>query len=364
MSAPPFLPAELSALRVTANSSPCEVRDSAAGTTDKLSAFIAWFENADGTPGDGLKEWLSGLGGFGTSGGTELAAPTGVTASLDQGAHVRVQWLSVSAATNYTVFRGAGADTGTMGIVAGPLTSLEFLDTTAIAGTHYFYAVKASNTTLISGFSSVAEGVRASGGGGFPHTVEYQNTSSVRTQAVPTGATAMEIQIWGGGGRGGTEASSGSDSWVPVGGAPFYYGGGGASGSFLRITGVTVSFGQSYVLEVGLTGQSSSVYLTTAGSATKAWATGGTSGGDSSKYSTPGIGGTTPASAGDNNLGTGTKDVEQSGNPGSDGTTSVAGAGGAAIAYDGKSAGIGGVGTRNNTRLAGGTGMIRLIFTN
>lgn len=368
--AAPILPEEACAIRVSPTSSPCEVAESAAKTTDILCRLLSWMINTDGEPGDAFKEWIGAIGGgTGTGGGTSLAAPTGVVATSDRTTDVRVTWNSVSAATSYTVYRGTTADTAAMSAIASQSDTSPYLDTSAVVGTHYFYAVKASNALLNSGFSAVSEGVRAAA---TLTPVTYANPGTIKEVHPPTGATTMELWIWGGGGPGGHN-TRGNNVFVPVGAPLNAYGGGGASGSFMRITGITVSESESYFIDIGASGEPTFVYRASVGGAESANATAGGAGGNATS-GTPGTAGQPATSPGDCNFG-GSSSVAAESTAGNEGdvgvTTGVGGTptnppqpvGGDPVVNGGYSAGRGGSASRDGTIYPGSNGMVRMIFT-
>jgi len=89
-----------------------------------------------------------------------LTAPTGVEASdsayTDK---VLVQWTAVSDAVGYQVWRNTsgGSDSATL---IGVTTATLYNDTTATAGTQYYFWIKATNTAGASAFSSPNAGTR------------------------------------------------------------------------------------------------------------------------------------------------------------------------------------------------------------
>ena len=90
------------------------------------------------------------------------AAPTGVAAS--DGTYsdkVRVTWSSMSGATNYELYRAESA-VGTRTLLGSP-TAVTFDDTTAVAGTTYYYWVKACKACGCSDLSGHDVGVRSMG---------------------------------------------------------------------------------------------------------------------------------------------------------------------------------------------------------
>jgi len=91
--------------------------------------------------------------------GPTLPAPTGVAATNDKASRVAVSWNAVAQATEYQVWRNAGADTpGAATALSGWIAGLTYDDTTAQLGTNYFYYVKARNATLTSALSAGAAG--------------------------------------------------------------------------------------------------------------------------------------------------------------------------------------------------------------
>jgi len=92
------------------------------------------------------------------------STPTGVSAS--QGTYtdrVIVSWSASTDATSYTVFRNTVDNSGNASQI-GTSTATSYSDTTAVAGTAYYYWVRASNSSGNSGFSASAQGWRASDG--------------------------------------------------------------------------------------------------------------------------------------------------------------------------------------------------------
>ena len=92
---------------------------------------------------------------------TRLKAPTGVSAS--DGTYtdkVRVTWNSSSGATGYEVWRHTSNSSGSATKIGDP-TSTSYDDTTAVAGTTYYYWVKAVDSeNTKSAFSSSNSGYR------------------------------------------------------------------------------------------------------------------------------------------------------------------------------------------------------------
>ena len=94
---------------------------------------------------------------------TSLAPPTNVAAS--DGAYtdrVRVTWTASPNATGYEVWRNTSNNSGTATkITASDLVGLSYDDTTATAGTNYWYWVKGKNGAEASVFSAGDSGYRA-----------------------------------------------------------------------------------------------------------------------------------------------------------------------------------------------------------
>ena len=90
------------------------------------------------------------------------AAPTGVSAT--DGTYsdkVAVTWNASSGATAYEVWRHTSNSSGSASKIADP-TGTSYDDTSAVAGTTYYYWVKAKNAGGTSGFSSSDSGYRQS----------------------------------------------------------------------------------------------------------------------------------------------------------------------------------------------------------
>ncbi len=86
--------------------------------------------------------------------------PTGVTASDDTfTTKIAVSWTAISGATNYDVYRSTSL--GTTGALFTSPTTNNLNDTSAIAGTSYYYTIKACNSAGCSGFSNQDVGSRA-----------------------------------------------------------------------------------------------------------------------------------------------------------------------------------------------------------
>lgn len=96
----------------------------------------------------------------GQAGGTQLAAPTGVTATDNlYNNKVGIYWDAVRGANLYRIFRNPVNDSATATAV-GSTPSNSFFDLGGAPNQTFFYWVKAENGTLVSAFSSVDTGVR------------------------------------------------------------------------------------------------------------------------------------------------------------------------------------------------------------
>ena len=106
------------------------------------------------------------------------SAPSWVSASDgDFTDRVQVEWASSEGATSYAVYRAESAS-GTKTFL-GSTDSTSWSDTSATAGTTYYYWVKASNASGTSGFSDCDSGVRGS----------TPSLGSIRTEPGTTTAT-------------------------------------------------------------------------------------------------------------------------------------------------------------------------------
>ena len=113
-----------------------------------------------------------------------LAAPTNVYAS--DGSYsdkVQISWTSVSGATGYKVFRSTTNSTGTTAQI-GTATVSPYDDTTAVAGTTYYYWIKATNASGDSSFSSSDSGWRTEVAA--PYTSGHNPADSANSVPVDT----------------------------------------------------------------------------------------------------------------------------------------------------------------------------------
>ena len=93
------------------------------------------------------------------NGWRNLSAPAGLVATKNLATKIQVRWNSVSSATGYSVYRGTSASSMAFLAIAASTT---YDDTTAVAGTTYFYAVSARSGGGDSARSTSTTGVRVS----------------------------------------------------------------------------------------------------------------------------------------------------------------------------------------------------------
>lgn len=345
MAAPPVGPADFEATKINANDSACTREGKIAILTSNLYEFFSWMLNTDGSF---TQDFLDQIG----TGSSGLAVPTGLNATDDRTTDVTLTWAGVSGATSYSVYRGLLEDSGSMSLVSAGVSTTTYVDTGMTADVTYFYRVKAQNASQISELSAAEGGKRASSS--IPSDpVGNTLNSGTGTVVVPAGKTLLTLEMFGGGGSGGTQQFG----YVGIVAGPVPKGGGGASGSFIRITGIGVVAGDSYTYVVGASDEETVFYKSDDGSII-AKATKGNRGENASFG--PGTAGAAPSSYGANSLGSGTTDLANS----SVGNAGAADVPGAALSYGGLSAGAGGAGTRGqNDRTPGGNGLIRYTFT-
>jgi hypothetical protein len=326
-------------------------------TTQLLAELIAWEYTETGEPSE---EFLALVG----TSAAGLAAPTSVTATDTSSTKITVTWAAVTGASSYTLYRGTTSDTSTMTVREEGLTTTSYEDLVSDPDgpdldVQYWYALKAKSSTQISAFSSADAGKSPTGGA--TDSTVYEDAGLVAI-TVPSGKTSMEVKLWGAGGAGGV-----IEGWAPLGGS-FGVGGGGASGSFYHLTGVTVSDTETYYLKVGQKSASSDgrtyLYRDSAGSSEHAYASAGGNG-ENADGSTTAQAGAVAAAKGANNFGSGSVSGDSAdGVQGDDGGTfGGTGEGGAAVSNSGYAFGAGGDGSTTTTRDWGSHGGAIIIFT-
>jgi len=178
------------------------------GTATQIGTDTASpFTDGTVTPGTTYFYWVTATSSCGTSAlsasdsgfadNSVPAAPTGVTAS--DGAfcdRVQVTWNAVSGATGYQIWRNTVNNSATATQI-GTAAASPFDDTTAVAGTTYFYWVRATGACGTSAFSASDSGSRASGSApSAPSRVKATdgqcNVTTVTWRGV-SGATSYEV---------------------------------------------------------------------------------------------------------------------------------------------------------------------------
>jgi fibronectin type 3 domain-containing protein len=201
-----------------------------------------YYDDVAASPGTVYYYWIKSKHWGGTSGFSSSdsgyrqvnppSAPTGVSAS--DGTYtdrVRVSWNSSSGATAYEVWRHTSNSSGSASKIGDPSSS-PYDDTTAVAGTTYYYWVKASNAGGTSGFSPSDSGYRQVSPPSAPTGVSATDgtyTDKVRVSwNSSSGATAYEV--WrhtsnssGSASKIGDPSSSPYDDTTAVAGTTYYY---------------------------------------------------------------------------------------------------------------------------------------------
>lgn len=351
---PPVSPVEFESAVIQPGDRACTIFTKITTISRLLADWYRWAQNDDGTPTVDYLDWA------GAAGGTGLSAPSNVTATSNNATKVVVSWGSVEGATAYRVFRGLTSDTRLMQQVGSDTEATTYDDSTGDADVVYFYAVKAFNATLTSGFSGTASGKMVTSTDPVDTVTHDVSDPGVTTYTVPEGKNRMEVELWGGGGKGGDGPNG---AWVPVapgGSSTPQPGGGGASGSYYHLTGVVVVGGEQFSLVPGGSDQDTQVVRVSDGTFAKA--TAGRPGGQGTYVAgTPGTPGEAASAAGSSTLATGSAGAGTTvGNPG-DGQY-----GGAAVVnVEGYNRGKGGDGatTVGGSGSSGTGGRIRLKFT-
>lgn len=272
-----------------------------------------WLNDARGTSAGGLKGNIS-------YSGTVTTGNWGMTGS---GTAVTPVALSLFAATGE--LQSAQTGVGSM-LISGALQC-------TTSGTIGFYwAQQASNSTasVVAAGSYLRITRLSSGTGAFSPLTHSYNTAGAGTETIPTGASTVTIEVWGG--SGGGAAGYGP----PCGGNS---GASGGSGGYSRtVVNVAAANGQTIVFNVGTFGTGgggtggTSTASTGTFSLTTMTAAGGTGGAPGGSSGIAGVGGT---SSGGNQANT-------SGNAGVNAGST--GAGGAGIVGVNGTGGIGGAG--------------------
>lgn len=363
MALPPVRPSDTAEIVPQPGDPACTILSNMTQALTQWDAFISWLILEDGSISQ------DAIDAFGVGGTNALSAPTGVSASEDRTADVTVTWNEVSDASYYVVYRGTTDDTGSMTVLSGNLTERTYVDTSPTADTTYWYAVRAYSSTRVSTFSATDRGIKLGSAAPTTLTQDFTYSPNLQEFTVPSDQTyaTLELQIWGSGGCGGRFEMPAPVNQAQIDAAKG--GGGGASGSFLRITGITAAPGDVFKFRIGkatsaTTNGATTVWKTAELSSVYAYATGGGPGGTSTAMQ-PGPAGVVPSAYGVNNFGSGTIDSGNStlGNNGTAGSGATPGTGGAGRTYSGVTAGAGGSGSViASSPIAGGEGYLRMIF--
>ncbi|MDD5708384.1 MAG: M12 family metallo-peptidase, partial [Kiritimatiellae bacterium] len=143
---------------------------SGAATSIASGLTATSYNDTSATPGVLYYYWIKATNGAGTSGFSasntgyrKLAAPTGVSATDGTSTtQVTLNWSAVTGASYYRVYR-ATSSSGTKTALGSWQTGLSYSDTSAVAGTTYYYFVVAAvdaSGTRPSDYSSYDTGYR------------------------------------------------------------------------------------------------------------------------------------------------------------------------------------------------------------
>jgi fibronectin type 3 domain-containing protein len=170
--------------------SPYDDTSAGAGTT-----YYYWVKACNSA---GCSDFSASDSGYRTGAVTIPSPPTGVSASdgtfTDK---VQVSWSASAGATYYQVFRHTTNNSASAISLTNSHPSSPYDDTSAVAGTTYYYWVKACNSAGCSGFSASDSGYRA---------------AEVTTPSPPTGVSASD----------GTYTDKVQVSWTASAGATYY----------------------------------------------------------------------------------------------------------------------------------------------
>lgn len=347
--ASPVVPADFAAAVPSASDTPCDAFTKLITMASLVSQWATYQMKADGSLTD---EFVDDLGVSAAG----LSAPSSVVATEDRADDVTISWTGVAGATTYAVYRGSSPDTTQMGDpIATGLSASPYVDSSAVAGTVYWYSVQARSNRGLSALSAADEGKRTttSGSGGSTVDDDITNitaTSRYKTVTVPAGVDRLTLRVWGAGGAGGYYKAD----WAPLGSGPGQ-GGGGASGSFVRVDDIEVSPGDKWYVVIGLRSSNDGqtfVFKDSLGSDNYVYATPGNDGALNSGTATA-AGGSVASSYGgvEGTIAGATVNTDGSvgSRVGNAGTASGSGdgSGGAAVSRAGFASGGGGDGVRN-----------------
>jgi len=115
------------------------------------------------------------VGGCGVGPG----APTGLTATPTSSS-ITLSWTAVTGATSYNVWRGTvSGGLSTKSVLVKDITATTYSDTTALAGTTYYYQVTAVNSDGASNASNEASATAQSSAGGLFDLKGAKNGSQI-----------------------------------------------------------------------------------------------------------------------------------------------------------------------------------------
>jgi len=280
-----------------------------------------WINDAGGTSAGGLKGEIaftgSALNGFWSSNGVGTSVTTVPLTALNSSAQMQ------------------SAQTGTASM---PIIGM--IQATSTGTLSFSWAQQGSNATAsVVGPGSFIETtlVSISAGAFVPQTFSY-NIPGSAVQNIPTGATTMTVEVWGG---------SGGGSYF----SPGLGGGGGSGGYSETIVSVSGDGGQTINYTVGAAGGpglsgGNSIVASGTFSITTMTANAGS--------------GASNAAAGPGGTSTGGATTNMNGNPGQSG--GAGGAGGAGIAGTNGTGSAGGQGTPLPPGLSGGPGLVIFRF--
>ncbi len=169
--------------------------------TDTASPFV----DATAVAGTTYYYWVraSNICGTATSGSTTgvriltPSAPTGLSASDGTNCFaVDLVWSAPSFAASYQIFRNTANNSAGAAQIGTSLTP-SYADATAVAGTTYFYWVKAVNACGVSGFSGTNSGFRGVAVGAPVNVQATDGTSCTQVDVTwnPV-ANAVSYQVW------------------------------------------------------------------------------------------------------------------------------------------------------------------------
>jgi len=96
------------------------------------------------------------------NGSLKLLAPTLTSVTNNLTTKVTLNWNPISGASTYKVYRGTTSNTSTMSLLSGGVSTTSYDDTTATAGTTYYYSIKATTSfSTDSDFGNVISGSKA-----------------------------------------------------------------------------------------------------------------------------------------------------------------------------------------------------------